>query len=237
MSDNWIKLSPQTLDLLKNFMSINASIKIDAGNTIRTMSEAKNLFASANIAENIPVPVAIWDLPRFLPMLRMFAEPEILFEENRMKIRDSGPEKKTKGKVTYWYADPSLLRSVPTSDPKATDVLANVTIPQEDLGSLVRSAEIMGLPDLVFEPNGVDKLRVYAYDTSNGTGGDTSTINRFELEFDAPGTKADMPKTILKVELLKILPGNYEIEIRDKGISVFRNTGVDVTYFIAAKKG
>jgi hypothetical protein len=36
-----------------------------------------------------------------------------------------------------------------------------------------------------------------------------------------------------KVENIKIIPGNYEVVISQKLLSRFKNTGFDVTYYIA----
>ena len=44
-----MELSEGTLQVLKNFASINSNIVIKQGNTLKTISEAKNVLASDNI--------------------------------------------------------------------------------------------------------------------------------------------------------------------------------------------
>ena len=39
-----MNLSKQTVDILKNFSTINASIAVDVGNTLQTMSAMKNIL-------------------------------------------------------------------------------------------------------------------------------------------------------------------------------------------------
>ena len=50
-----MKLSDNTLTILKNFASINNSILVKQGTRLRTISVAKNILAEANIIEDIDV--------------------------------------------------------------------------------------------------------------------------------------------------------------------------------------
>ena len=61
-----MKLSDITLELLKNFAGINNSILVKQGNKLRTISVAKNILAEADITEDFPKDVAIYDLNQFL---------------------------------------------------------------------------------------------------------------------------------------------------------------------------
>ena len=61
-----MKLSEKTVNLLKNFASINQSIAFKKGNTLRTMSVMKNILAEAEIEEEFPKDFAIYDLVQFL---------------------------------------------------------------------------------------------------------------------------------------------------------------------------
>ena len=49
-----MELSAKTEAFLANFAKINQNMLFLEGNTIKTMSEARNVLASANIEENIP---------------------------------------------------------------------------------------------------------------------------------------------------------------------------------------
>ena len=60
-----MKLTEKTLNLLKNFASINQSILFKKGSTLRTMSVMKNILAEADIGEEIPQDFAIYDLVQF----------------------------------------------------------------------------------------------------------------------------------------------------------------------------
>ena len=54
LKENTMKLSDNTLTLLKNFAGINQSILVKQGNKLRTISIAKNILAEAEITEEFP---------------------------------------------------------------------------------------------------------------------------------------------------------------------------------------
>ena len=76
-----MKLSDQTLNILKNFAGINNSILVKEGLQLRTISVAKNILAEARIEEEFPRDFAIYDLNQFLNGLGLHQDPELEFTE------------------------------------------------------------------------------------------------------------------------------------------------------------
>ena len=76
-----MKLSNETIGVLKNFGSINQNLVIKEGNIMTTMSAMKNIVAKADVTETFPREVAIYDLNEFLSSLSLFAEPVLDFQE------------------------------------------------------------------------------------------------------------------------------------------------------------
>ena len=71
-----MKLSDNTLTILKNFAGINNSILVKKGNKLRTISVAKNILAEAEITpEEFPRDFAIYDLNQFLNFLSLDKDP------------------------------------------------------------------------------------------------------------------------------------------------------------------
>merc|ERR1712185_283028 len=102
-----MKLSNETIGVLKNFGSINQNLVIKEGNTLTTMSAMKNIVAKADVVETFPREVAIYDLNEFLSSLSLFAEPVLDFQEQYMTMKDEG----SKATLKYWYSDPSVVTS------------------------------------------------------------------------------------------------------------------------------
>ena len=61
-----MKLSEETLKVLKNFAGINPSILIKPGNNISTQAIAGNIVAEADIQEEFPVEFCLYNLVQFL---------------------------------------------------------------------------------------------------------------------------------------------------------------------------
>ena len=93
-----MKLSSRTIELLKNFATINTSMLFLEGQELRTMAIAKNGFAKAKIEEVIPRRFAIYSLPEFLGILSLMKDPDIELEDGHMLIKSG------KQKVKYFYA-------------------------------------------------------------------------------------------------------------------------------------
>jgi len=85
-----MKLSDNTLTILKNFAGINNSILVKEGNRLRTISVAKNILAEADITEEFPRDFAIYDLNQFLNGLSLHQDPDLDFKEDSyLSIKES----------------------------------------------------------------------------------------------------------------------------------------------------
>ena len=214
-----MKLSDNTLTILKNFAGINNSILVKKGNKLRTISVAKNILAEAEISpEEFPRDFAIYDLNQFLNGLSLHQDPEMDFsEESYLTIREG------RRKVKYFYADPAVIISPPEKE---------ITLPSEDvhfqldsssLEKLLKAAAVYQLPDFCVVGNaGVIKLVVR--DKKNDTSNEYSikvgeTDKEFVFNF--------------KVENIKIIPGAYDVVVSSKLLSKFTNTSFELNYFIA----
>ena len=74
-----MKVSSQTLSVLKNFSEINENILVKPGNTITTISTLKNVLAQATIDERFEQEFSIYKLPEFLRSVELFEKPELNF--------------------------------------------------------------------------------------------------------------------------------------------------------------
>ena len=101
-----MKLSNDTLNVLKNFASINQGIMFKKGKTIKTVSGGKNVLAEATISEEIPTDFGVYDLNNFLSVLSLHKEEPVLeFESNNVLI--SGL--KGRSKIKYRFCAPHMI--------------------------------------------------------------------------------------------------------------------------------
>jgi hypothetical protein len=219
LKDKTMKLSENTLTILKNFAGINQSILVKKGNKLRTISIAKNILSEAEILEEFPRDFAIYDLNQFLNGLSLHQDPNLDFsEETHITIRDG------KRRVKYFYSDPNVIVSPPEKQ---------INLPSKDVcfqlengvtERLVKAASIYQLPDIsVIGEAGV--IRLVVRDKKNNTSNEYSilvgeTDNVFTFNF--------------KVENLnKIISGAYDVVLSQKLLSQFTNTKYNLSYWIA----
>ena len=162
---NNMKLSDNTLTILKNFAGINNSILVKEGNKLRTISVAKNILAEADITEEFPRDFAIYDLNQFLNGLSLHQDPDLDFKEDSYLSIKEG-----KRRVKYFFADPNVIISPPEKEINLPSQDVCFQLDSTSLEKLVKAAAVYQLPDLSgIGEAGVVKLvvRDKKNDTSN----------------------------------------------------------------------
>ena len=216
-----MKLSEHTTSVLKNFASINQNLVIKEGKTISTMSAMKNIVAKAEVDEDFPREIAIYDLNEFLAALSLFNNPVLDFSENYVMITEEG---KTGNSLKYFYSDPSVV-TTPSSEITMPETEVKFSLDSSDLSKVQRAASVIGSPDLVLEKNGTGSY-LTVKDKKN------DTANNYSLDVDAEGNGEY--NFFFKVDNLKLLPTNYDVNVSSKNISYFKSqAGNAVEYWIA----
>ena len=213
-----MKLSEKTLNILKNFSSINQSILVKEGNKLRTISVAKNILAEAEIKEEFPRDFAIYDLNQFLNGLSLHQDPDLDFQQDTYLSIKEG-----KRRVKYFFADPNVIISPPEKEIQLPSQDICFQLDSVTLEKLLKAAAVYQLPDLcAVGEAGVIKLvvRDKKNDTSNEFAIVVGETNK-EFTFN------------FKVENIKIIPGAYEVVVSSKLLSQFTNTQHNLKYYIA----
>ena len=213
-----MNLSDNTLGILKNFAGINNSILVKKGNQLRTISVAKNILAEAEIPEDFPRDVAIYDLNQFLNGLSLHQDPDLDFsEETYLTIREG------RRKVKYFFADPQVIIAPPEKEISLPTQDACFQLESVTLEKMLKAAAVYQLPDLsAVGKNGEIKLVVR--DKKNDTSNEFAiVVGETDKEFIFN----------FKVENIKIIPGAYNVIISSKLLAEFTNERMNLTYFIA----
>ena len=213
-----MKLSESTVNLLKNFSSINQSILFKEGTKLRTISVMKNILVEANVGEEFPKDFGIYDLNQFLNGLSLHQSPELDFKNDEFVVIREG-----KRRSKFFFADPSVIVAPPEKEITLPSEDVTFVLKAEDLQQLKKAASIYQVPDVsVMGESGVVKL--VARDKKNDTGND------FEI---VVGETDDEFVFNFKEENLKIVPGNYDVTVSSKLLSKFTHQTIDVVYYIA----
>ena len=143
-----MKLSTNTVQVLKNFASINQNLVIQEGNEIKTMSAMKNIVAKATVEETFPKQVAIYDLNEFLGCLSLFKNPILTFNDTSVTITEENDG--NGDSLEYMYSDPSVV-TTPSKDITMPSEEISFTLTDAMLSKLSKSAGMIGAPDLLLE--------------------------------------------------------------------------------------
>ena len=235
-----IQLSKKTIDILRNFSTINKSVLIEPGKFIQTMSVNKNIIGQSQITEHIPEQMAIYDLPLFLGALSLFKKPWLFFPDKKKVIIY---DEETKGKTTFYYSDPEIIVTAPEFNPNLPEVELMFDLPQNDITQLMQAAKVYGVEDLCI--NGFEgEYSVCVRDKKNTTSNVSSLplkkviFNQGKGDLDeAPYKLTQDRKTFcfcFKVENLKLIDATYHVTISNKNIANFNSLSHNnMNYFIA----
>ena len=219
-----MKLSNETVTVLKNFSTINQNLVIKAGKKLSTMSAMKNIVASADVQEDFPQDFAIYDLNEFLAALSLFEKIDLDFKNDFVVITEGGDSRRA---LQYWYSDPSVVTH-PKTDITMPDPDVEFEFSSSTLSEVQKAASIIGAPDMVLEGMSKGNSVIKVTDKKN------ATANDFKVHVPVDEKTKDVPyKFWFKGENLKLIPGSYNVNVSSKKISHFSNTKVPVQYFIA----
>ena len=212
-----MKINKQTLNTLKNFSDINMSIEVKGGNTLRTVSVQKNILAEAQVETTFPQDFAIYEVNRFLGAASLFDDPDFEFGEKSVKIGNN------KYSLDYVYCDPSMIVTPPEKNITVPDPEVRFKLTQDTLSQLLKAGNVLGTPEIVVE--GGSPMRVRAMDTIN------DSTDTFHVNLDESSDRTF--RFVFKIENLKMVPGDYNVEISSKGIARFSQN--QLQYWIATE--
>ena len=210
-----MKLNQRSIQVLKNFASINPSIQFSEGTNLKTISPNKTMMAKAKLQDVIPSTFAIYDLSRFLGVISLFEDPEFVIEERMVNIASPGRT------VSYTFADPSTIIIPPDREIVLEDPDVTFELNQEKFAEIMKALVDMSFPDLVVVGDG-GKIFLRATDTKN------PSSDKYDIEV---GTTDRTFTAVFKTENVKILPASYTVSLSSKGISHFVSD--DVEYWIS----
>lgn len=201
-----MKLSKETLAILKNFATINGNLLIKPGNTISTISASKSIYASATVSETFEHQIGIYDLNELLGMVASFDDPELNFTESVIEIGPVGD------RITCLGANESVL-TVPSKAIKVPAADIEFKLTADQVSNIQRRAGILRAQDIIIQGDG-SKLKITVGDKKN------SASNTNEI---AIGDIDSTFKANIRIDNFKMIPLDYVVEIAAKKICSFKS--------------
>ena len=212
-----MKLSKETVALFKNFAGINSNLLLKSGSKLATISGQKNVMADVTVTETFP-DFGIYDLNEFLGAMSLFDDPDLDFQDKYVSIRQGSSN------IKFYAADASVL-TAPQKAITFPDAEINFNLSAVMLNMISKTASVLRASDVAIVGDG-STITVVVGDKKNATG------NSFS---ESVGTTDKSFKVNLKVENLKMLPGDYAVSISSKKISRFKSPSTDLVYYVAVE--
>ena len=221
-----MKLSSETLGVLKNFGAINQGIYFKQGKTLKTVSSHKNILAQVTIQEEIPADFGVYDLNNFLSVVSLHKDdPSFEFDEKHVLIVGN----KGRSKIKYRFCEPTMIVVPPEKQLTMPEAEISFSLSSEDFDWILRAASVLSSPQIAIESDG-KKITVVTLDLAN----DSAHTDALEIA-DGNGDKYRM---VFKTEnISKIMLGSYSVSISSKGISHFKNKNVPLEYWVTTEAG
>ena len=219
MTKTKMKISKQTLTILKNFTSINSNLLVKPGNKIATVAPAKNVMAEVTVDEKFETEFGIWDMNKFLGTISLFKDSEFDFEEKYVTIMGGNGSS-----VKYYYSEPKLL-TVPTKSITMPEAAVEFDLTETIFDEIVRASSVLQLPHLSITAEGTSLVGIVC-DKNDPTG------NQFRVTLGEYKGKADFSFDF-RIENLKFLTGEYSVKIAKSVISQFTHKDLSLKYWVA----
>lgn len=213
-----MKLSENSLQILKNFSQFNESILIRPGNILSTIHKDINFFAVAKVEEEFPVEFAIEKLPQFLGVLSIFENPDLNFQEKMILISEN------KSKVRYRTAEPSMIIGAPAKKIEIPDVLFSFELKSTELTALAKSLAILSLPQFLLEGDGEDVYLKAANSRDMESNQFSVNVGKSTSEF----------KFFYPEQYVKIINRDYNLHMSETGLLEFRSE--NLSYFLMGNR-
>jgi len=224
MSSKVVKLSQETLQILKLASTINKSLAFKAGSEIKTVSATGSIVMDAAIPETFPVDFAVYELPKLLGVLALpaFKEAELVFEDGvdtHMLIKAGS------SKIKYYYT-PEDFAKHPGKAIVLPKVDVEVNLQRDVLENFEKAAAALGHKFLKFK---VDNKKLYMIATTP----EVDTSNDYIV--DLGDNEAEDFEAMIKLENLKLVPGDFNLQLvklGGKGISKWSHLTRKINIFI-----
>ena len=215
-----MKISSDTINILKNFSGINANLVFKPGKELKTLSEAKTIMASASILEDFPVEFGVYDLNEFLSLHSLMDDPELDFSDKYLTMSDGSQ------KIKYFYSEIDILTQ-PSKDINMPECEVVFDITSDTLDKIRKAAAVLGHSELKFSCDG-DQIVASVFDEKD------STANTFDIDLGVSSSSTF--NYVFSISNLKMLQGDYKVSISSKLISNWRNADNPLDYYIALEK-
>ena len=209
--------------VLQNFGSINQNIVFRQGTSLSIVSEAKNVMAKIELDEPIPMDFGIYDATELVRVMSLVDDAEIQFNQDSLSLAGNGSS------IKYYYSDIDMLTQPPSKEVTMPDPEVRFILTQDIHNKLKRAASALGHKQIKIAADN-ESVKLIITDTKN------ATANNFTIRVEGEVFGDLSDGFTIGIDNLKLMPGDYEVQVSSKLVSHFKNTDRNVQYWIALEK-
>ena len=218
-----MKLSKNTLTILKNFSQINNSIFVDEPTVLKTMNNSGSIIGVYDTEEEFSN-FAIYDLTELLNIISLFNldDLQFAFKEDYLVMKAG------KNKVRYLYTEADLIpyseKIKPSEKYKAFDKFnGNFDLSSKEIDQLQKASSIMNLKEMkITMEDGKGEITLVDEDNP--------LTNKFNMAIEGNGD------VDIKVDVsnFQIISGDYSIFVSNNLLLKFEHKDFPLMYFVSA---
>lgn len=236
-----LELSQETVEILKNYASINNIFLFHPGKNLKTINIRGNFLSIADIKEEIPTEFGVYDLSNFVSLLSSFKNPVITFSSDKRNdgtctfVTISGKDQK--GKFKFFGSPKKIIdpenkfthlyqKDYQFPEPKVT-----FDLDKEVYNSCIKAASLInGTTDssinFIIQSQGKDGINL---SVSNPK---VESENSYTINLD-PTQQDNSFKLIFDIShISKLLSNDYEVSLSGKALNRFMSKTSNITYLI-----
>jgi len=217
-----MKLTTETLSVLKNFSTINAGMQFKKGRMLSTVSPSKTIMALATLTasqDDIPDDFCVYDLNEFLSVIALQPDTDLEFDATSIIFKAG------RSKIKYRKTPVEMIVTPPAKPITLPSIDVSFKLPVETYNFIMKTAAILSSPHIAIESDG-EMVFIKTFDAAN----DSAHTNATEID---KGTGAKY-RIVFKTENFKMIPDTYDVKVSFKGIGHFKGNRTE--YWVAVEK-
>ena len=216
-----MKLSNETLAVIKNFSSINQGIEFKKGNKLTTVSAGKTILAQAILNDDFPSDFCVYDLNKFIQVHGAFKDkPELDIKDTSVVFYNDHSS------ANYRTTPRNLIVTPPDKEIKLGEIDCSFELTDANYTELMKFASTFASTHIAVTSDG-EKVQLIAFDASDDS--------QHTFTMDVGDGNGKVYKIVFKTENIKMVQGSYEVQISFKGLAHFKNTNGTIQYWVAVE--
>lgn len=216
-----MKISEDTLKMLKWMSTVNGGIKIDPGNLLYSKAESQAMACVCQVAENFAQPFVTTNLQKFLQLVDLVDDPDFEFKEDSVIITSGDG----KNKVRFLQSNPALVNQSNKIPKEQPDVAINFHLEAADLQKVFNSAKVLCVSDITLHTK-EGNIYMTVSNKSMNSSSDYVDVKVGECDPDL-----DISFAFKKQNLKLITDYSYEVTVYSIGLARFLASNSNYSVF------